>query len=246
MLYLPFCWPILLHLSHLLLEEQILFILQLDYFVCIILILLQFHRNVKVVLCNELVNVDCYIVWAALGEDCNLVLSIFLILCRRQIRPVLHENHNARHDFGVKEALVNLFVRFNRPIQLLLGQGVQHVIRLAQVVNGKHRVVQVLLALVGGFGVRVQLGDGNRPAALDPLLLILQGCRGILPVVSHCSGHFVETLAAGGQRGGRHCFLLIDGGQRRLRLEHRNGTLIAILALRGRCSSKANLLSRRD
>ena len=90
------------------------------------------------------------------------------------VRPVGHENDDARLDAVFEEPLIDFLVLLQRLAQLLAIERAKLVERQAQVLDRKNRVAQALLPLSRLHLLAVQLLEAHRHVVALPDLFLLQ------------------------------------------------------------------------
>ena len=93
---------------------------------------LHFLCNFEVVLCDELIDIDGYVIRVAILENGNIILAVLLPL---HIRVLCHENYNSLLDAVVQKVLIETLMLLTDLGQLFPGQRVKHVQWLSQLIN---------------------------------------------------------------------------------------------------------------
>ena len=93
---------------------------------------LHFLCNIEVVLCDELIDIDGYVIRVAILENGNIVLAVLLPL---HIRVLCHENYNTLLDAVVQKVLIESLMLLTDLGQLFSCQRVKHVQWLSQLID---------------------------------------------------------------------------------------------------------------
>ena len=105
---------------------------------------LHFLCNIEVVLCDELIDIDGYVIRVAILENGNIVLAVLLPL---HIRVLCHENYNTLLDAVVQKVLIESLMLLTDLGQLFSCQRVKHVQWLSQLIDLEKWVVDAPQAL---------------------------------------------------------------------------------------------------